>query len=70
MLRFVTKILDSPVLFEEEIYCWFDQLVSSNFLFFCQLTNEPHFSQGMFNFDYKVSLLLVLLLAPFFFYFI
>ncbi|RWW15114.1 hypothetical protein GW17_00021064 [Ensete ventricosum] len=21
-----------------------------------QLTNEPHFSQGMFNFDYKVSL--------------
>ncbi|RWW30440.1 hypothetical protein BHE74_00000431 [Ensete ventricosum] len=28
-------------------------LSHSNFLFFCQLTNEPHFSQGMFNFDYK-----------------
>jgi len=33
-----------------------------------QLTNEPHYSQGMFNFDYKVSLLLtpsLQLLVPF-----
>lgn len=26
-----------------------------NFFFHFQLTNEPHYSQGMFNFDYKVS---------------
>jgi hypothetical protein len=28
---------------------------SKNFIPGLQLTNEPHFSQGMFHFDYKVS---------------